>query len=238
MSFVSPRWRAMAPGSTPSQDFPEGLNTLQAQTSDSQGRLSPLGPVYSLLTDYTPPPISLAGPNGTSDTPTVSGTSEPGATVVVTLDGGTPLCTAVTGANGQWSCIATAPITDGTHTVSAVATDAAGNASQVLTSAAFKISGNASSGGSGGGSIDTRLAGGGIRACNATGAPLTRESIGDFLLFGLAVFALKRRLARACLVDETAHRLLAHIVKGERFLFARAVRRRFSAGESARARSE
>ncbi len=181
---------------TPSQDFPEGLNTLQAQAADSDGHLSPLGPVYSLLTDYTPPPISLSGPSGITDTPTISGTSEPGATIVVTLDGQTPLCTAVTGANGQWSCIAGAPIGDGSHTVTAVATDAAGNASKAVVSAPFSISpGGSSTGGSSSGVI-SRLAGGGISACNATHAPLDRDAIGDAFAFALVALALKRRSRR------------------------------------------
>ncbi len=65
----------------------------------------------------------------TSDaTPTLTGTAEPGTIVRVTV-GGTTVCSTVTPASGQWSCVVPNPLPDGLVSAIAVATDAAGNAS-------------------------------------------------------------------------------------------------------------
>ncbi len=76
------------------------------------------------------------GDNLTRDTtPTLSGTGEPGSTVVVTLKSsvaGAPdiVLTGVTvGPDGTWSATVTAALADATYTPSVVATDVAGNAS-------------------------------------------------------------------------------------------------------------
>jgi cysteine-rich repeat protein len=81
--------------------------------------------------DTTPPaaPV-ITGPAPGSvlstSTPTLTGTAEPGSTVTV-REGNTVLCAAVASDTGTWSCVPTTPMADGQHTVTATATDAAGN---------------------------------------------------------------------------------------------------------------
>ena len=58
---------------------------------------------------------------------TVTGTGEPGAKVTVT-DGTDPVCEAVVGENGEWSCEVSLP--DGKHTLTATSTDGNGNVSK------------------------------------------------------------------------------------------------------------
>jgi large repetitive protein len=87
----------------------------------------------------TAPVISSPTPNQTtSPTPTVTGTSEPGSTVVVSLDG-QPLCTTVASSTGAWSCAGPGGLPPGAHTLSAVATDPAGNPSPASTPLPFTV---------------------------------------------------------------------------------------------------
>jgi hypothetical protein len=75
-------------------------------------------------TDF-PPPIAITSPAPGADiapTPTVTGTSEPDASVTVTADGN-PLCVATASDDGDWSCPATTPLASGDHTLVANATD-------------------------------------------------------------------------------------------------------------------
>ncbi|WP_158501810.1 Ig-like domain-containing protein [Vitiosangium sp. GDMCC 1.1324] len=78
-------------------------------------------------TIQTPAPGTITRDN----TPTYSGTALPGTTVTVT-EGSTVLCTATVTAAGTWSCDST-PLSEGPHTVTAVAKDGAGNESQPAT---------------------------------------------------------------------------------------------------------
>jgi len=56
-------------------------------------------------------------------TPTVSGTSEPDATVTVDA-GSTAICTATASDSGSWSCAPSTPLVDGAYTLTATAADA------------------------------------------------------------------------------------------------------------------
>jgi hypothetical protein len=63
-------------------------------------------------------------------TPAVSGTAEPGSTVVVRDPSGAEVCSDVADpTTGAWSCSPSQPLPDGEHTVTATATDEAGNTS-------------------------------------------------------------------------------------------------------------
>ena len=67
--------------------------------------------------------------NGGAAPQTLSGTAEAGSTINVYLDGSnTSLATTTVGQDGTWS-VAVGPFTDGTHSLTATATDAAGNTS-------------------------------------------------------------------------------------------------------------
>jgi len=80
--------------------------------------------------DATPPAVNIATPaegSTTSDnTPTITGTTEPYLMVIVRMDG-TPIDTVYADSTGAWSTVQPTPLSDGAHTVSATATDAAGN---------------------------------------------------------------------------------------------------------------
>jgi hypothetical protein len=69
---------------------------------------------------------AITSPDATGDsTPTISGTGEPGATVVVAVDGQT--LTATVDASGVWSVDVPVALADGTYPVSVTATDTSGN---------------------------------------------------------------------------------------------------------------
>jgi Bacterial Ig-like domain len=77
------------------------------------------------VTDF-PPAVAITSPSAGADvttTPTVSGTSEPDATVAVTA-GSTTICSATASDSGAWSCTPTTALTDGAYTLTATATDA------------------------------------------------------------------------------------------------------------------
>jgi hypothetical protein len=77
------------------------------------------------VSDFPPPP-AIGAPAAGADvtpTPTVSGTSEPDATVTVDA-GGAAICTTTATDSGTWSCVPPAALADGTHTLTATAADA------------------------------------------------------------------------------------------------------------------
>ncbi len=73
-------------------------------------------------------------------TPTVTGTGEAGATITVFADGGTtPVCTTTVAAGGTWSCAVSPALSQGGHSLTSRATDAAGNPSPLSTAVAFTV---------------------------------------------------------------------------------------------------
>ncbi|HYO58325.1 Ig-like domain-containing protein [Archangium sp.] len=80
-----------------------------------------------------PVPVIRAPAHGSiisDNTPTYTGTAQPGTTVTVTNSSGTVLCTAIADATtGAWSCTGSTPLGEGPHTATAVATDSTGNSS-------------------------------------------------------------------------------------------------------------
>jgi hypothetical protein len=67
-----------------------------------------------------------SGSTTRDDTPRISGTAAPGASVAVTVDG-MPIGTVTAAADGTWSIDVTTPLADGAHTAEATATDGDGN---------------------------------------------------------------------------------------------------------------
>jgi MYXO-CTERM domain-containing protein len=74
----------------------------------------------------------------TTATPIISGTAEAGSTVSVTVDGA-GVGTTKANASGAWSYTPASPLSQGAHTATATATDAAGNTSQASASRGFTV---------------------------------------------------------------------------------------------------
>ena len=113
--------------------FPSPLNDgdlLTVFVTDSNGNDS--APTHVIVDQSTPAaPVITAPTNGTltnNNTPTVTGTAEPGVTI--TVDGpGSQTCSAVADINGDWSCTLDSALPDGNNQLDASATDGAGNTS-------------------------------------------------------------------------------------------------------------
>ncbi|WP_371767262.1 Ig-like domain-containing protein [Massilia sp.] len=111
----------------------EGVHTITARASDAAGNESAASLGTQVTIDTTAPDAPSTptpGATTTSDTtPTFTGTAAAGAAVdLFDTDGATVLGSTVADGNGAWSITATT-MGEGTHTVTAKATDLAGNTS-------------------------------------------------------------------------------------------------------------
>ncbi len=111
--------------------YPLGRYTIDVTVNDSVYGHEQLQTLSFDVVDKTAPaaPAITSPGNGqmiNDTTPTVSGTSEAGATVTIVLDG-TDAGTAVAAGDGSWTWTAASALTEGTHTLTARATDGAGN---------------------------------------------------------------------------------------------------------------
>jgi cysteine-rich repeat protein len=101
----------------------EGPHTVSASATDTLGNTSSTENDFTVDLGTT---VTWEQPSVTGDaTPELSGTGEPGASVEVSIDGAS-VGTAIVDAEGNWTLVV-GPLTDGTHEVSVVATDDAGN---------------------------------------------------------------------------------------------------------------
>ncbi|WNG55016.1 OmpA family protein [Archangium gephyra] len=125
-------------GTTP---LGEGPHTVNAIATDSTGTPSqPASTNFTVDTVAPNPPVITAPTSGavlTIQRPLFTGTAEPNATVIVSVDGKV-IGRVVADSAGNWSFPAPDPLADGPHTVSATAKDAAGNTSSA-TSVPFTI---------------------------------------------------------------------------------------------------
>ncbi|HDC4319811.1 BapA prefix-like domain-containing protein [Enterobacter cloacae subsp. cloacae] len=124
---------------TPSTPLAEGAHVLTATSSNGNvsnawtitiDGTAPDAPAITQLVDNVPGGTGPVGANDTTNdaTPTLNGTGEPGSTITIRLDG-VDIGTAVVGSSGGWSFTPTTPLTDGPHSLTIHATDAAGNTS-------------------------------------------------------------------------------------------------------------
>jgi len=121
----------------------EGIHNLTAVAIDAAGNISAASAALSVEIDVTPPAIpgvpdlTAASDTGLSNTdnitndlmPALSGTAEAFAEVALTSDLMGALGTATADAGGNWSFTASTAMTAGIHTITAAATDVAGNTS-------------------------------------------------------------------------------------------------------------
>ncbi len=116
---------------TPTVDVVEGSHVATAHAVDAAGNRSVESQPRAFTIDQTAPAApKILSPTGGSLTrdsrPAITGTAEAGAIVTVTIDS-VVVGTATADALGSWSFVPASALSDGTHSVSAHATDAAGN---------------------------------------------------------------------------------------------------------------
>ncbi|UQZ84602.1 Endo-1,4-beta-xylanase A precursor [Paenibacillus konkukensis] len=116
---------------TPDAALSEGAHTVSASATDAAGNTGSFSAEHTFKVDTTAPvtPVLVAPTNGewtNAAAPTISGTAEPGTVATIRLDG-TDAATVTVAGDGSWSWMPSSALTEGAHTVSAGATDAAGN---------------------------------------------------------------------------------------------------------------
>ena len=111
-----------------------GAHSLTATATDAAGNTSAASTAMSITVDTVAPTVteSLASDTGSSasdhitSNATLTGTGDPNAVVHFTVDGSAIAGTATADGSGAWSFTPTG-LADGTHTIVASETDAAGN---------------------------------------------------------------------------------------------------------------
>ncbi|WP_284336520.1 Ig-like domain-containing protein, partial [Comamonas sp. NoAH] len=136
---------------TPTEPLTDGDHELTAVATDDAGSSDPSTPhsievdtvvpatptIGTLQDDVGPRKGSITVGGDTDDTrPSVSGTSEAGAQISI-FDGDKLLGSTIADSNGRWTFTPPFALAEGTHQLTAVATDAAGNAS--TPSASFEL---------------------------------------------------------------------------------------------------
>ncbi|WP_157535751.1 Ig-like domain-containing protein [Microbacterium sp. Root166] len=128
---------------TPPAPLSDGPHSAVATATDAAGNVSPDSNTVTFTVDTVAPaaPVITSPTNGsttTDTTPPITGTAEPGSTVTVIVDG-TPIGTAPTDGNGNWTLTPTTPLPNGQHTITATATDPAGNTGPASAPVVFTI---------------------------------------------------------------------------------------------------
>ena len=135
----------------------EGSYTLTAVVTDAAGNVSAPSADFALTIDTTPPAAPSApdlmaasdtGASSTDDvtgdsTPDFAGSAEPGSTVRLYADGA-PIGTTTADGTGAWTFVwainaSAAPLVDGSYSITATATDVAGNTSSASQGLALTI---------------------------------------------------------------------------------------------------
>ncbi len=127
----------------PTSDLSEGPHVATAVSTDSANNASPSSDPRRFIIDVMSPgaPVITAPTDGSTTRvrlPPISGSAEPGSTVVVSIDGRSA-CTATANTNGLWACVPTVQLTDDSHVITAESTDAAGNQSPSATPVHFIV---------------------------------------------------------------------------------------------------
>ena len=140
---------------TPDTALGEGSHSFTVRATDPQGNLSAVSAPWSVVIDLTAPTVptldnvnddvpggvlgNLTSGQVTNDsTPTISGTGLAGSTIHI-MNNGTQIGTTTVDGSGNWSFTPTTPLGDGSYSLRAYATDAAGNASANSSVFAFTV---------------------------------------------------------------------------------------------------
>ncbi|MBE2252462.1 MAG: hypothetical protein IAE78_23215, partial [Myxococcus sp.] len=121
----------------------EGPHTVRARSTDAVGNVSAPGPTVSFTVDSAAPQAPTlttpaAGASLSNARPLFQGTAEPGATVTVRVDGAV-IGTTIASASGAFSLSAPSALTEGSHQVTAQATDLVGNSSSQSAPRSFTV---------------------------------------------------------------------------------------------------
>jgi hypothetical protein len=136
---------------TPAANLSNGTHAIRARVTDLAGNVAQTSPALVAVIDTvapagpSAPDLIAASDTGLSQTdnytriatPTFAGTAEIGSTV--TLFDATILIGSGVATNGSWSIASAVPLADGTHNITAKATDPAGNVSIASAALAVKI---------------------------------------------------------------------------------------------------
>jgi len=121
-------------------------HTITAKTTDAAGNISVASAGLNLTIDNNIPanPIVTLPVNNAvilTETAEINGTAEAGTTITVDIDGTVVSTSLITDLSGNWT-YTSASLLNGNHTVKALATDAAGNASAYSSTITFNINVN------------------------------------------------------------------------------------------------
>lgn len=118
----------------------DGPLNITVAAVDDAGNVSPVSPVFTVEVDTQAPTVPQIDAVSDSQltnsvlytrdgTPTLTGIGEPGSSVTVSVDGVASPVVVEVQPNGTWSWTADPALTEGPHTFSVAASDAAGNTS-------------------------------------------------------------------------------------------------------------
>jgi len=130
---------------TPTSALSQAAHAITAKATDVAGNISAASTVITLTVDTTAPNapvISTSTATVNSTTPTVAGTAEADSTVSI-YDGSTLLGTTTANGSGAFSYTSSA-LSQSAHSITAKATDAAGNASAASTAITLTVAVSAS----------------------------------------------------------------------------------------------
>lgn len=119
----------------PTNPLADGPHVITANVVDRAGNTA--NAATSFTVDTTPPDVAISAPASGSSTmsqrPVIRGTSEPGQTVEVFIDG-VPVGSVMADGVGNWSYTPNSDLGDGAHSVTARVADPVGNSADVNTS--------------------------------------------------------------------------------------------------------
>ncbi|WP_413499167.1 BapA/Bap/LapF family large adhesin [Buttiauxella gaviniae] len=131
---------------TPTSDLSPGLHPITVTSTDAAGNVSApsagfsvnvdtltTAPVISSVTDNvgTPAPV-ISGVPTNDNTPTFTGTAEANSTITIS-ENGNVIGTALVDGTGNWNFTPNPALTDGSHNLTIITTDTAGNVSPATT---------------------------------------------------------------------------------------------------------
>ena len=112
----------------PTSDLTEGIHTFTISATDAAGNTSSNSVDIDVDTLIEPPVITTSG-SISSKTPAIEGTAEAGSTVSLFIDGADTGVKVQADETGAYTIAPTSDLTEGIHTFTISATDAAGNTS-------------------------------------------------------------------------------------------------------------